>query len=465
METVSLATLHTPLGQPKGGPVQNHSSAAEKILPALDPAFLEHPSKLFLETTSRCNLSCVMCMKQHDDSGLRDGDLDLNTFKALEPALANLEALVLNGVGEPLLNSHLEQFISRAKKLMPAGSWTGFQSNGILLSNLRAISLLDAGIDRVCLSMDGVDATTFGAIRSGSQLQDLQHACNALLEAKAVCGRPDVEIGVEYVVMRDNLSELPAALSWAAGRGATFAIVSHLHPFDEPHMEKCSYDICSDESISLFQTWKLKADLKGIDIERYFEVLWSYSKSADDRRIVDFVSAMKADAQQSDITLDLKRLFALDCDRLEESQSVFDEAIKVARRTGLALRLPEIARREKRGCAFVEQGGAFVSWDGRMHPCYHLWHQCRSFANGWLHPVKPRVFGNVVERGVLDIWNSGEFRSYRENVLRHEYPSCSECNCSPCDLVQEEVFSQDCYVNTEPCGSCLWSSGIFRCLD
>lgn len=447
--------------------MQNCSAAvSEPRRPAPSPAFLEYPSKLFVETTSRCNLSCVMCMKQNaDGSSKGDGDLELATFQALDGALPTLDALVLNGVGEPLLNTRLEHFISRAKKAMHADSWIGFQSNGILLSNLRAISLLDAGADRICLSMDGVDATTFGAIRAGSQLLDLEQACKALVSAKAICGRPDFQIGIEYVVMRENLSELPAALAWAAARGASFAIVSHLHPFDEPHLEKCSYDLCSDQAISLFQSWKNKADLKGLEIERYFEVLWNYSKTPEERDIIDFVSAMKGDAQGRGISLDLKRLFALDCERLSESQDVFDEAIKVARRTGLDLRLPEIARREQRGCAFVEQGAAFVSWDGALHPCYHLWHQCRSFANGWLHPVQPRVFGNVKERGVLDIWNSAEFLRYRENVLRHDYPSCSECNCSPCDLVQQERFDQDCYVNTEPCGSCLWSSGVFRCLD
>ena len=445
--------------------MQNCAAALSDLTPVSEPALLDYPSKLFVETTSRCNLNCVMCMKQNGEGGMRDGDLDLQTFQALEATLPNLDALVLNGVGEPLLNPKLEQFISRAKKLMPAGSWTGFQSNGLLLSNLRAVSLLNAGIDRICLSMDGVDASTFSAIRAGSQLLDLEQACKALVAAKEACRRPEMEIGVEYVVMRDNLAELPAALAWAAERGVTFAIVSHLHPFDEPHLEMCSYDICTDEAISLFQCWKSKADLKGVEIGRYFDILWNYNKSPEERRIVEFVAAMKADAQQRDITLDLKRLFAIDSGRIHESQSVFEEAVKVARRTGIELRLPEIARRERRGCSFIEQGSAFVSWDGSMHPCYHLWHQCRSFANGWLHPVQPRVFGNVTERGVLDIWNSAEFRRYRENVLRHDYPSCSECNCSPCDLVQAEEFDKDCYVNTEPCGSCLWSSGVFRCMD
>ncbi len=45
----------------------------EEVVPV--PAFREHPSKLFVETTSRCNLNCVMCMKQNDGAAT-DGDLE-----------------------------------------------------------------------------------------------------------------------------------------------------------------------------------------------------------------------------------------------------------------------------------------------------------------------------------------------------------------------------------------------------
>ena len=275
--------------------------------PQTGSALLEYPSKLFVETTSRCNLSCVMCMKQNASGFAGEGDLDLPTFTALEPAFRNLDALVLNGVGEPLLNTRLEQFITRAKNKMPSHGWVGFQTNGILLTNIRAMTLLDAGIDRICLSMDGVDASTFGAIRAGSQLHDLDWAFKALTAGKAICGRPDLEIGVEYVVMRDNLHELPLALEWAAARGATFAIVSHLHPFDETYLDQCAYDTCTDEAIQLFQTWKSKADVVGVDILRYFKLLWKYSKTAEEQRIIGFVETMKADAQNRGIPLDLKR--------------------------------------------------------------------------------------------------------------------------------------------------------------
>lgn len=442
-----------------------NSLAVSPVEPVIAPAFREHPTKLFVESTSRCNLGCVMCMKQTPGCGIADGDLQPATFAALESAFPHLEALVLNGVGEPLLNSRLEQFISRARKLMPAHGWIGFQSNGLLMTNIRALSLVNAGVDRICLSMDGASPDTFRAIREGGKLNDLEWALSALTAAKAGCGRHDLEIGVEFVLMRENLRELPAALRWAAARGVTFALVSHVLPYDESHADQRAYDLCTDEALSLFHVWKDKAELAGVDIRRYFELLFRFDRNPEEQRIVSFVEAIRADAHHRGIMLDLRRLFALDYGRFNEVAELFEEAREVARETGIDLRLPEAAPRERKRCDFVEQGGAFVSWDGGVHPCYYLWHSCRSYANGWLHPVRPRLFGNLAGQGILDIWNGPEFRAYRENVLRYAYPYCPGCAFAPCDYVQAENFEQDCYVNAEPCGSCLWSAGMFQCLS
>jgi putative metalloenzyme radical SAM/SPASM domain maturase len=429
------------------------------------PALRRHPSKLYVETTSRCNLSCAMCMKQAAGGTGADGDLQPATFAALEPVFPCLDALVLNGVGEPLLHPRLEYFIARAKKLMPAPAWVGFQSNGLLMTNIRALTLVEAGVDRICLSLDGASPDTFRTLRDGGELSDLKWALAALAAARTRCGRPEVQVGVEFVVMRDNLRELPAALRWAAARGAGFALVSHLLPYDEAHAARRAYELCTDEGLALFLSWREKAARAGVAIERYFELLWKFRRTPEEQRIIDFVESLKGAAQLRGVTLDLRRLLAADLSRLGEVTEVFAEAQAVARETGLDLRLPEAVPRQQRRCDFVEQGGAFVSRDGEVHPCYYLWHPCRSFASGWLHPVRPRVFGSLAEHGILEIWNSPAFRTYRENVLRHDYPFCPGCNFAPCDYVQAEAFEQDCYVNAEPCGGCLWSAGLFQCLS
>lgn len=435
-------------------------SAAGESLPALRP----WPSKLFVETTSRCNLNCAMCMKQNSGSAGRDGDLFEENFARLRPAFPHLEALILNGVGEPLLNQRLEYFIAVARQKMPDSAWIGLQSNGLLLTRQRAITLANAGLDRICISMDSVTPETFRSVRGGSDLAALDRALGVMNEARRITQRPDVQVGIEFVVMRENLSELPAAITWAAERHVNFVIVSHVLPYAEKHRGQCTYELCSEETIARYLPWLEEACQAGLDIGQYHQLLWTYDKTPQEKAIVAFVEKMKADALSRGISLDLKHLLNFAPQAHAEVVDIFAAARATATAAGIDLQLPATAPRQTSFCDFVNDGSAFISWDGSVHPCYYLWHSCRSHASGWEHPVQPKIFGNLEGSDILTIWNSPEFRSYRENVLRADYPFCTGCNFAPCDLVQAEPFAHDCYVNREPCGGCLWSAGLFHCL-
>ncbi len=393
------------------------------------PSLRAYPAKLFVEVTTRCNLGCFMCVKQTDGCGMTEGDLTPEIFAALEPAFPNLEALVLNGVGEPLLNPHLETFIRRAKSLMPATGWVGFQSNGLLLSVSRAFSLVEAGLDKICLSIDAASPETFRKVREGGEMHAIERAFTSLAAAKKRYGRPEVQVGIEFVLMKSNLKELPAALRWGAEQGATFAIVTHVLPYDESHAGEAVYSTCTGEAIALFTEYKAEAE-----------------------------------RQKRDLFLDMNKLLQLDSGKITEVGAVLDQARTVALENGLDLRLPEIALREKRSCSFVEDGGAFVSWEGNVSPCYFLWHRYSCFASSWQQQVQSKVFGNLTERGILDTWNDPAFRTFRTNVLAYDYPNCSGCGLAPCDYVQTDDFQQDCHIKEVPCGACLWCMGVFQCL-
>lgn len=427
-------------------------------------ALRDHPSKLFVEVTTRCNFSCAMCVKQSDAGCMPEGDLPVALFEALAPAFPRLEALVLNGVGEPLLHPHLEEMIRRARNGMPKEGWVGFQTNGVLLSRARAVSLASAGLDRVCISIDAVSPETFRKVREGGEMEGVERALAALADAKVRCGRPDLQVGVEYVVQQGNLRELPAALRWAARRGAAFAIVSHVLPYDMHHGKVTAFDTNTDEAIAIFREWEKRAERDGSELHRYFDILWKYRKSPGEKKVLDFVRSMKDEALRRGISLDMKKLLRVDWDRIRDVSEVFEEARKVAADEGLDLRLPGVSLREKRSCDFVEEGGAFVSWEGSVSPCYFLWHRYSCFAHGWQQSVRPKVFGKLSDRGILEIWNDAGFRSFRENVLKYDYPYCSSCSMAPCDYVQTDEFVQDCHIRDIPCGSCLWCMGVFQCL-
>ncbi len=405
-----------------------------------------------------------MCVKQNRGSEVSEGDFSPELFTRLEPAFPRLDALILNGIGEPLLNPHLDAFIRRAKKLMSPAGWIGFQSNGHLMTHLRAVSLVDAGLDKVCISIDAIAAEQFSTLREGGNVDAIDMALSALNKAKSMCRRPEVKIGIEFVAMRSNIRELPATLEWAASRGASFAIVTHVLPYDELHAHEAVFCAISDQALALYKAWRRTAITRGIDIQRYPDVRWKYARTAQEQAVVDLVEAMKSEAEQQNIMLDLKKLLQLEHQRLDELSEIFEAAEAVARSTGLELRLPAIALREQRTCSFIEDGSAFVSWNGDISPCYFLWHRYECFASGWNQTVKPKVFGNLAQQDILQIWNNQAFTSFRQDVLAYDYPSCSSCGLAPCDYVQTDEFQQDCHIRNVPCGSCLWCAGVFQCL-
>lgn len=446
--------------------IVSHAKSKKSVLElnANRAAFSGHPAKLFVETTTRCNLNCFMCVKQNRGSEVSEGDFSPELFSRIETALPRLEVLILNGIGEPLLNPHLESYIQKARKLMPSTGWIGFQSNGVLMTNLRALSLVDAGLDRVCISIDAIAPDQFRMLREGGEVEAVDRALSSLNSAKKRCDRNDVQLGVEFVAMRNNIRELPATLEWAASRGASFAIVTHVLPYDEKHAGEAVFCNVTDQALALYHSWCRRAASEGVDIQRYSEVRWKYARTADEQAVVDMIEAMKSEAEQQGIMLDMKKLLALEHDRLDETVAIFSEAKEVSVKYGLDLRLPEVALREQRKCSFVEEGSAFISWNGDVSPCYFLWHRYECFASGWTQTVKPKVFGNLVNQDMLGIWNNQEFSSFRGDVMAYDYPSCASCGLAPCDYVQNDGFEQDCHIRSVPCGACLWCTGVFQCL-
>jgi putative metalloenzyme radical SAM/SPASM domain maturase len=407
-----------------------------------------------------------MCVKHVAEAAPDEGDLSPELFERLGPALDGASTLVLSGIGEPLLHPALEDFIRFAKARMPRGSSVGFQSNGLLLDRPRAVSLLEAGLDRICLSVDSVTTDLFRSIRQGGEVGGVERAFRSLREAAERTGRRDLQVGIEFVAMRDNVWELPSVLEWAAERGATFALVTQVLPYDEQLVGQAAYDANTDVAVQFFKPWRQRAHEEGIDLDRYFEVLWKYTKTDAEQAIVAFMERIKADAHARDVFVNVQKILDRDPHWYREVEGIFRAAARTAARKGIDLRLPEVVPKGDRCCEFVENGGVFVTWEGKVHPCYFLWHRYRCFINGREKFVEPRTFGDLGERGVLEIWNDPAYRAFRENVTRYDYPFCSDCNLGKCcDYVQAEEFEQDCYINAEPCGDCLWCKGVFQCLQ
>ena len=432
-------------------------------LDALPPHRRPFPSKLFVELTTRCNLRCAMCVKQAPGQGLVEGDMTDETFARIVPAFPHLESLVLNGIGEPTLHRGLESFIEQAKAAMPAGSWVGFQTNGQLLGRRRAESLVEAGVDRICISADSVAPDQLKAIHGGARLGPIESASGWLHDAAGRHGR-QVSLGLEFVAMRSNLRQLPDLVRWAAGHGFGFLIVSHMLPYDAAMAGEAAFSPTSDRALDIYRTWRDRAAAAGVDIRRYLGTFMRHAPSPDDQRAIDYLQAMVADAAAQHVSLKVAELMRFDEARLGEVEETFGRAASLARELGLDLQLPRTVPTQVRRCDFVEEGAAFVSWEGDLHPCYFLWHGFACHLAGLVKVVEPRVFGNVHEEGILETWNGAEWRAFRGDVTAYDFPFCYDCNLAMCDYVAGPDFEQDCHIGRVPCAACLWCTGPFACM-
>ena len=91
-------------------------------------------------------------------------------WASIRPHLPEIKSIDFTGGGEPLLQPNLPRWIAEAHS---AGCETGFLSNGLLLTQKKLQQILDAGIDWICISIDGADAEMYQKIRIGSNFEQV----------------------------------------------------------------------------------------------------------------------------------------------------------------------------------------------------------------------------------------------------------------------------------------------------
>ncbi|MGD9005446.1 MAG: SDR family NAD(P)-dependent oxidoreductase, partial [Desulfobacterales bacterium] len=130
----------------------------------------KRPWRLFqVESAIACNLKCVMCpWREMAKNAQNRGMMTPEIWAAIRPYLDRVQSIDFTGGGEPLLQPHLPEWIADATR---AGCETGFLSNGLLLKEEKLIKILAAGINWICISMDGATAEMYNKIRVGSNFE------------------------------------------------------------------------------------------------------------------------------------------------------------------------------------------------------------------------------------------------------------------------------------------------------
>jgi cyclic pyranopterin phosphate synthase len=200
---------------------------------------------LRVSLTDKCNLRCTYCMPADGLDWLPKPEL-LTDDEVVRLVRVGVECLGITEVrytgGEPLLRRGLPEIVRATAALRPRPE-ISLTTNGIGLQRL-AVTLREAGLDRVNVSLDTLDRETFQALAHRDRLADVL----AGLEAAAGAGLTPVKVNT--VLMRGtNDHEAVALLRHCLDRGYRLRFIEQM-PLDAQHGWRRETMVTADEILA-----------------------------------------------------------------------------------------------------------------------------------------------------------------------------------------------------------------------
>ncbi len=371
--------------------------------------------KLYVEVTSDCNLNCVTCIRHHWNEAC--GQMDPLVFKQLVKqvkAIETIESIMFGGFGEPLSHPDILEMIQDFHQL---GLKTSVTTNGTLLTENMIQGLIKSGLNELWVSMDGFAPDQFNKIREGGDFVDVYESLK-LFKRINNQQKSKVTLGLAFVLTKDNVDELSKIRHFASTVWAEKISISNVIPYERKMEDKM---LCKKKLHSAWTHLQDKNDLFGFREIVVPEI--SLPK-------IDYTSLTK-----------------------EPLYDIYQSMMKIKM-------LDESYRSYKDYCRFIHDGNSFIRWDGKVAPCMGLIHDHETYLNGQQRQIKGHVLGDITTESLAKIWESHDYRDFREKVYDFEFSPC--VHCGGCEEV--DTNDKDCLTDTFPsCGGCLWPQGIIQC--
>ncbi len=183
-----------------------------------------------IEITTRCPLSCRMCIRQGRD--WRNAEMSVERFAQLAPHLRRVETVILQGWGEPLLHRRLVDIVRLAKGAGDRSRTTapsvGFVTSGKGMDRQCAADLVGAGLDFIGFSVAGVTADTHRAIRVHSELEEVVSAAQHVAAVKRERGLGRPRMHAVYLMLKVNIHEATGFPRLARRMGVDEIVLTNL---------------------------------------------------------------------------------------------------------------------------------------------------------------------------------------------------------------------------------------------
>jgi AdoMet-dependent heme synthase len=364
------------------------------------------PRLIFWELTKGCNLRCIHCRASATELS-SPTDLPTETAKAIIDQIAEVSKpiLVLSG-GEPLFRKDIYEL---ARYATERGLRAALATNGTLVTKEVARKIVESGVKRVAISLDGADAATHDVFRG------IPGAFDAAISGFRNLKDLGMSVQINTTIARHNAHQLPTVLELARSIGADALHTFLLVPVG------CGVDIAAEQMVppeeyERMLNWFYDQSLEG-GIELKATCAPHYFRVARQRRAVEHRSAAAAEAAHAAIPA---AQTAPDKGALG-SHHIGPTEMTMPGSTGIELKPhgigqpighpgahPSDMNAMTKGC-LAGTAVCFLSHQGEVYPCGYL----------------PALAGDLKKQPFAEIWEN----SFVFNQLRDVNNLNGKCGC------------------------------------
>jgi MoaA/NifB/PqqE/SkfB family radical SAM enzyme len=168
------------------------------------------PSRLYIECTAACNISCFQacCAPETGITRTRQaGMLDWSVFtKVVDEAGPSLVRIDFFNYGEAFLHKRAVEMCEYIKARFPH-IYLYTSTNGLALNEEKARRLVHAGIDEVTFWIDGASPETYARYRQRGKFDVAIQNLRAMVDEKAKSGRDVPQLNWRYILFAWNDSD------------------------------------------------------------------------------------------------------------------------------------------------------------------------------------------------------------------------------------------------------------------
>jgi radical SAM protein with 4Fe4S-binding SPASM domain len=186
---------------------------------------------VLMDQNNKCNLRCVMC--GFSDPRVRDipkYDMPFWLFeKIAREVFPRAKYLALSCLTEPLMTKDFPQRLDLLK--VYTVPFTDIITNGILLNETVILKLIDAGVSRLALSIDGADPATYESVRIGAKFDKLTDNIKMFNRIKKQTRSELPKLRMNHVISGLNIDRFREFLDFAESMEVQAIDVRTIIPF------------------------------------------------------------------------------------------------------------------------------------------------------------------------------------------------------------------------------------------